>query len=111
MCSMRAATDAGAASRSPGRSVVGDGRPSEAEAAQGGAARFDVGELVYEPERERVGRVASVHLPAPVLYRISLPEGGPHGYAYDEDLRPATPEQIDAFTAKQRWSPDHGPTR
>lgn len=112
MCSMRPATESGAAGHGSAGPLSGERREGQAEEAHGVGARerrFDLEEFVHERDRRRTGRVTIIHHPEPVLYGIQLADGKV-GYAYGRDLAPATDVQVEAYHKDaRRWADIRAP--
>jgi hypothetical protein len=71
----------------------------------GAAVKYRPGDFLSEDRRGRTGRVREVHGPEPFLYGIQLVSGH-FGYAYEEDLRPASKAEIVAYAQMSRCTPE-----
>jgi hypothetical protein len=74
----------------------------------GDAPAFELEQIVYEPKQTRVGKVVAIKTPAPVLYGIEAPNlyGKPWSWAYERDLKPATPAQAAEWRTWHASLPD-----
>lgn len=65
------------------------------------AAKYDIGNFVACDGRydTRVGRIEQVWPQPPILYRLTLARIASPWYAYEDDLRPATEEEVAGWHA------------